>query len=186
MYNERPICHDKDWQAQRWAPHSWRPAGEKLHPTNDLPMAFRTCSYCGSIHPEDLLAALKAGATLHGADWKYGWPHKFYVEGIPNINQGQPTSRTSGCVALEDREKLEIRYAGQDIRFEEEDDRLHYRVMEPEGPVTHGKWYNLHFFDVDGPEFEELAALVAQHTGIVFEREGQDIKYKAPHQGYQR
>lgn len=38
------------------------------------------CSFCGSLHPSDLVTLLKAGATLSPADRKYGWPHKFYVE----------------------------------------------------------------------------------------------------------
>lgn len=39
---------------------------------------YRTCSFCGSIHPDDL-----AAETEWHADWaspKYGWPHKFYVQ----------------------------------------------------------------------------------------------------------
>jgi hypothetical protein len=41
---------------------------------------FRQCSYDGSIHPEDLYIGLtRKGWTLEGSDWKYGWPHKFYV-----------------------------------------------------------------------------------------------------------
>lgn len=41
---------------------------------------LRHCDYCGSIHPEDLMTLLQTGkARLSGADWKYGFPHKFYV-----------------------------------------------------------------------------------------------------------
>lgn len=51
---------------------------------------FRTCWYCGSMHPDDLLSFMaSAPVTLGEADWKYGWPHKFYVEGIPNPLAGQ-------------------------------------------------------------------------------------------------
>jgi hypothetical protein len=42
---------------------------------------YRTCSYCGSINPEDL--ANETGWQAQWADAKYGWPHKFYVD-IPN------------------------------------------------------------------------------------------------------
>lgn len=46
----------------------------------------RFCSYCGSVHPADLAAAIQtAGATLSPSDQKYGWPHKFYVEGAPGM-----------------------------------------------------------------------------------------------------
>jgi len=45
--------------------------------------SFRSCPYCGSVHPDDLVEALKHGASLTGSDWKYGFPHKFYVRGGP-------------------------------------------------------------------------------------------------------
>lgn len=54
---------------------------------------LRSCGYCGSMHPADLAAALKAGATVDWADWKYGWPHKLYVEQIPNPHAGILESR---------------------------------------------------------------------------------------------
>lgn len=42
---------------------------------------FRRCSYCGSIHPDDLVA--EPSWIAEWADRKYGYPHKFYVN-IPN------------------------------------------------------------------------------------------------------
>ena len=45
------------------------------------PEHFRRCSYCGCVHPEDLVA--EVGWQPDWADWKYGWPHKFYVK-IPD------------------------------------------------------------------------------------------------------
>lgn len=45
----------------------------------------RSCSYCGSLHPEDLVYWLEhKGMQLSGADWKYGWAHKFYLVGGPS------------------------------------------------------------------------------------------------------
>lgn len=42
---------------------------------------FYTCSYCGSIHPTALATLLKTqGAHFSGSDWKYGYPHKFYLD----------------------------------------------------------------------------------------------------------
>lgn len=41
---------------------------------------LRHCNYCGSIHPEDLYNLLVEGkVVLGGSDWKYGYPHKFYI-----------------------------------------------------------------------------------------------------------
>ena len=124
-------------EAERWGSWSWRPPARGAH--------FRTCSYCGSIHPEDLAAETAGGprcltcgregweacfrnqqpiwasgtereavmaaidaeertrietlAPQHAydcggwraswADQKYGWPHKFYVEGLRNRNPRQ-------------------------------------------------------------------------------------------------
>ena len=48
---------------------------------------FRTCSYCGSIHPDDLVAS-EIGGPVDWADMKYGWPHKFYVH-VVNQNPEQ-------------------------------------------------------------------------------------------------
>src|SRR5688572_27163775 len=42
---------------------------------------FRRCSFCGSIHPDDLAA--EENWTAEWSDQKYGWPHKFYVD-VPN------------------------------------------------------------------------------------------------------
>ena len=68
---ERPICHDGDFMAQRF--------GQTTYARRDD--GYQHCSYCGSLHPRDLLDAIASGATLSGSDWKYGWPHKFYLHG---------------------------------------------------------------------------------------------------------
>lgn len=88
IWPDRPLCHDTDWEAQRYADSDlnvgWRSPtrseGSPYEPT------YRTCWFCGSIHPEDLWHLLTDGAPIevHRADRKYGWPHKFYIEGIPN------------------------------------------------------------------------------------------------------
>jgi hypothetical protein len=76
---EKPTCH-----ADAGEPHyqgieaGWKP------PTERVP--YRHCYYCGSLHPEDLLAALAEGDRLGGSDWKYGWPHKFYL--YPPVGHG--------------------------------------------------------------------------------------------------
>lgn len=54
---------------------------------------LRHCGYCGSMHPADVAAAINAGARMHWADQKYGWPHKVYVDGIPNPHAGMLESR---------------------------------------------------------------------------------------------
>ena len=56
--------------AESWGGWHWEPPSRGEH--------FRRCSYCGSMHPDDL-----AGEERWHAEWadqKYGWPHKFYVD----------------------------------------------------------------------------------------------------------
>lgn len=191
---ERPTCHDGDYMAQRFAPQTWRPAGKRLHPENDHVPAFRTCSYCGSIHPEDLLNALRAGAKAGGSDWKYGWPHKFYVDGIPNSQAGNLVTHTSGSghgpVTDEKRAEYQryVRPGGVLEVTDDADGRGHrFKVRNPDGATTHGKWYNVHLQDLSQAAFDELAPLLLQHTGILFVREADGrIKYSAPRHGHQQ
>lgn len=49
------------------------------HESDQHGQPWRSCSYCGSIHPVDLLA-LGEIVTAAWADFKYGWPHKLYVD----------------------------------------------------------------------------------------------------------
>lgn len=51
-----------------------------LEPGKNRPFPY--CSYCGSMHPLELLRLFGEGLIdhLHLADMKYGFPHKFYVE----------------------------------------------------------------------------------------------------------
>lgn len=67
-----------DGAAERWGGWHWR------DPFTRDGEHYRTCSFCGSINPEDLLAE---GVIIpQWADMKYGWPHKFYVD----INNRDP------------------------------------------------------------------------------------------------
>lgn len=71
MWPEQPTCHEIDPRF-RYADLTleWKERGGTRH-----------CSYCGSLHPEDLLRLMREGAELGGSDRKYGFPHKFYVYG---------------------------------------------------------------------------------------------------------
>lgn len=53
---------------------------------------FMRCSWCGSVHPDDLVEALRSnqlGRVDRSVDQKYGYPHKIYVD-INNINPDAP------------------------------------------------------------------------------------------------
>lgn len=127
---------------------------------------YRTCSYDGSIHPEDLYNWLLKGATAGGSDWKYGWPHKFYIDNIPNPLAGKRVC-DGGT------------YGGPDNKHE-----LHFSL----GPeYTQAKFYNVHLDDIKDVEaFKLLTELLHKHTGVLFSRNAGALMYKAPSFGYQR
>lgn len=92
---ERPTCHDDFHRGavfDRDTVRAWRPADTS--PTNDkgsLNRFYRTCGFCGCIHPEDLVKVMEAGEiqSSERADMKYGYPHKVYVR-ILSPWRGQP------------------------------------------------------------------------------------------------
>jgi hypothetical protein len=74
---EAPIrCHQRaslvDVFANVNGPPCWKQRNDKLS-------TYRHCSFCDSLHPDDVRQILEDGGRLGGADWKYGNPHKFYV-----------------------------------------------------------------------------------------------------------
>lgn len=156
----RPVWRQGDDPKQKAPVCTWC-GGQHWGPIR----TYRTCEYCGCIHPEDLLDALKAGATLGGSDWKYGWPHKFYVDAIPNPYPDFPIvigSRSEGGVKTCD-------------------------APQPAGPLLRGKWYNEHLIDIrDLPLFAELRDLITHRAGIYFDFKDGELVYRAPHHGYQR
>lgn len=146
---------------------------------------FRTCGYCGSIHPGDLYALLPADTfgtfrravddgerrvTLGGADWKYGWPHKFYVEGIPNPIAGRLVV-SSSTSRWDDAQQKSVTTWGE---------------PHPAAPFTHAKFYNVHLLDLDAEAFALMAPVLFRDTGIEFSLSEGKLAYRAPYRGYQR
>lgn len=145
--NETITCHvdTTGGGVFRYGQPTWREPRPGDASEGPYGQPFRTCSYCGGMHPLDLLAAIKAGATLDVADWKYGWPHKVYVEGVPNPLAGQRVvmgSNTEGGVTTP--------------------------IWGDAPRHAHGKFYNTHLADLDDAELAELAALMEPMTGVVW------------------
>ena len=88
---DRPTCHDNNPHATskvftyNEGGRQWRDPEPDREPYG---YDYRTCDYCGSIHPGDLVAFFEAEQTgsISLADMKYGSPHKIYVK-VPNWNQ---------------------------------------------------------------------------------------------------
>jgi hypothetical protein len=191
MWPDHPMCHG---ERPRFAETGvvWRPP-RRMDPY-DYP--FRTCSYCGSIHPEDLLSALQGGATLGGSDWKYSYPHKFYVEGIPNPIAGQIVECGSRswtdrlcptCGAAYGHDRPTACTCGEPYSAGWAFGAQHRApMMEPAPRLTHAKWYNEHLLDLSDAAFAILAPVLLKHSDIEFTREDGQLKWRAPRWGHQR
>ena len=146
----------------------WETTWADKEPARD---SLMRCTHCGSVHPRDLLKAIEGGAVLRVADMKYGWPHKFYVSGVPNELAGQravtgsvsgPTTDRSGKLCREDLTPDEIA-KGHYSRYT-------YGTAPPHAVV---KFYSEHLADADrqtsGGEMERLAQLMLETSGYFFE-----------------
>lgn len=144
------------------------PLGESLHPDGLVPWddarppnlesgddkqttgRLRSCAYCGSMHPADVAAAIRAGATGEWADRKYGWPHKAYFHGIPNPHAGLMESRGFANFKREGWVQTGPHW-----------------WREPGAPAaatTDGKFYSVHLMDAT----PEDRATIESHLGLTF------------------
>lgn len=165
-------AHGDDYQFQRWIGVEMPPevkarglksAGEWsdprviiADPESGFPRteAWRTCGYCGSMHPEDLLGYIERGETsrVEMADMKYGYPHKVYLD-VPNPLVGQLTSRGSSS-------------------WRDDQGVYHHEMSapSPEGPTTPAKFYTRHLLGLDDERFAKIAEWIERATGFHFER----------------
>ena len=128
---EKPTCHGKLSPVFVYADEeiTWR--------APDAHHKARTCSYCGSLHPEDLVALLaEPDVRLGGADHKYGWPHKFYIHssqvsstGMGKFYNQHILDQGYDAEALE--KLLALLYPHGGIRFSLEDGKLKYAAPYP-------------------------------------------------------
>lgn len=132
------------------------------------------CSYCGSIYPADAARLLKVtGTQFSGADWKYGWPHKFYIEPVNPDPKEEAVGWESGPSITENT---------PGAIFEEG-----RWVKVTMGKKSHLflKLYNIHLKDAPDQVFEEFAAMSVRLFGVKWERDEKGLKYSAP-RGIQR
>jgi hypothetical protein len=150
--------------------------GHNLYTTGRL----RSCGYCGSMHPTDVVAALKAGARLEGADRKYGWPHKFYLHGVPNPHEGQRCSVESrgygsekGAPPPADPGEWIQLASPQDLEQKKPEFVTYsWHKVSVERPTTWGKFYTEHLLDAS-PEEKDF---IERHFGLHIDLERADGK----------
>lgn len=162
----RPTCHDGDPLAERFPGSAeWRPEdpqGEHVKEAgpygSPYGYPFKTCGFCGSMSAEDLYRYMTDGITpvsLEMADWKYGYPHKFYVKGIANPKAGQQVGGISH-VFTDDAGVQQVEYESR-----------------PGSPTTFAKFYTRHLLDLEDATLEAVADGIALGTGVLFHRDAE-------------
>ena len=155
------------------------------------------CSYCGSVSPAEAIKFLKQpGTRFSGSDWKYGWPHKFYIEPVnPNSDRLEECGSESGpgidgthpddrwvCYAHNRKECSCPKEKATGFWS-----RIHWGHYEH----IYCKFYNNHLHDATEEEFREFAALSLKIFGIEWSKDStKGLGYSSPAAGspygYQR
>jgi len=144
---------------------------------------FRRCSWCGSIHPEDLAA--EPSWLPEWADQKYGWPHKFYVD-VTNQDPERlyvigsswgpsvPTGYTVEWIAWDALTPDQLEVARRDGYFDR--DRTPSFVYFGTRPKHHAKFYTIHLSD---PELDEAVKhTIEQRSGLAFDFEDGRVRWR--------
>lgn len=137
---------------------------------------LRSCGYCGSMHPSDVVAAIQAGAVGSFADMKYGWPHKAYFSKIPNPHVGMLESRMSQSHPQQEDIDSGAMIRVPTGRFSETDGSPTYTWVEkgkPASALTNGKFYSVHLQDAT-PEEKDI---IERHLGVRFTFNGSTVRF---------
>lgn len=148
-----------DGQASRFGPIEFGPMTVTEMDGAKFTYPTPRCSYCGSLAIDDAIKAFQTpGVHWSGSDWKYGWPHKFYLD-IPCEPRRKCTSKGLG------------------------DNDLGYSEVH----LEHCKFYTEHLIDASPEQLAEWNRVVKPITGIGFEIEnGERLKWNAPQGGWQQ
>lgn len=170
----------------------------------------RYCSYCGSVDPETFVKLCEPGAAkrLEVADWKYGWPHKVYIDvaspdpdrltyigGRYEAKEGayakggseyRPPGPDEIPMADLTPEQIEIlkrdgAWGVEEEELDEPDPLRYYRFGTRD--TIHQKFYTVHLKDLGASRLAEVADLIELRTGIVFRIVGEKLMwrgFKAP------
>lgn len=175
--NEFSIAHAGDHGARRYQPDGNVPWREAIAP--DIAAGRTTgrlkgCSYCGSMHPADLAAAIRAGATASWADWKYGWPHKAYIKGVPNPHAGMLESLCSKSNPTQEEKDsgafIEVPAFGFDQSTGKPNTTWAAAGRPAPATVGQAKFYTVHLQDASPEDRDTIER--ALHLRFAFDGEG--------------
>ncbi len=155
-------AHNGDSFADRFggAHYAWREDTD-LQGAHLRVLPWPMCSFCGSITPEDMIALMQTdGTTYSGSDWKYGFPHKFYVE---------------AAIEPIDHYCCGATYKGHNVS----DHQYHTKTRE------HLKFYTVHMADATDKQIAEWDAKIAPLLGVRYLRGEDGIVRWHAEPGYQ-
>lgn len=155
-------------------PWVWRDPSHAEH--------YRTCSWCGSINPEDLAA--EPNWTASWADRKYGWPHKFYVDVVNReperlfvvgMASRDPRPEEEGWIKWDDldeeQRKVVDDWNGIVVRSKATAEEHPAAVMLATRQTHHAKFYSVHLADPNITP--EVRNTIEERSGLRFAfREG--------------
>lgn len=153
------------------------------------------CSWCGSLSPAEAIKFLKQNGTkFSGSDWKYGWPHKFYIEPVnPKASELVEIGWENGDGTHPDDVWL-CRAHGRGVACNcPKEEATGYWTRTRRGHKEHlfCKFYNIHLEDATEEEFQEFSELSLKIFGIKWVRHPEKgLGYSCPKTnsfyGYQR
>lgn len=168
--DENHTCHlDARFRSTNSRPGKWHPPEDTVDASGFPRIAlWRTCDFCGSIHPGDLVELTKriefcdallpfeqriALPHMEMADLKYGYPHKVYVTTKEII-----------------RPEQEFQHG---LDFDK-------KPIMRKGYSPFIKFYTEHLMDegIDEEAFASIAEVLSKHTGFIFERDEKGLKWK--------
>lgn len=185
-----PTCvHSRDGQARlfeaaghfAWSPPR-APEDDKSWGGMRTAREWWTCGYCGSMHPQELAAAIRLGATVSWADWKYGWPHKVYVDKAPNryVGHGEIRSGVTFCGRPDQAEidagKWERYQSGFDSNTGQPAYSYRTPLPAPTPASEHawGKFYTLHLQEASA----EDRAAIESAMRLQFHFDGDSVRWE--------
>jgi hypothetical protein len=138
-------------------PQRYLDYGRNYHAPGPYSRVMRSCSYCGSAHPIDLLAACERGdvVAMEVADLKYGYPHKIYID-LPNPIAGETVQ--IGSVS--------------------EPGKATVPTMGAAPALVHAKFYLRHLSVLSEDEFMRLSSEIAKRTPLTLERRGDSMYWE--------
>jgi hypothetical protein len=176
LWSDKIACHSGEPRFPDSTEDTWRPPEDTVDNAGYPRITqWRTCSYCGSIHPGDLfaltqrlkfldhttiesilskdVASARAYPSMELADMKYGQPHKIYVN------------------------TREVLHPEKDFRYGTDRDGT---LLMRKGYSPWIKFYITHLHDegIDDEAFSMLTGELLRCTGVNLTRDEGGIKWQ--------